>query len=153
LQSPTVVTTIVSLVTLLLWSYREGIVYALDGIDNTSSDPPYNLDFLEILAELSSRLIEVDRSGNKGLLVYLKEQLPEELTVEWEPLMVYQASLTGRKGADDTTSDKRRSANRQTGRLLISARGNCPFRFSTFIVGQPLNDLLALVLIKLYIVC
>ena len=112
--------------TLLLWFYREGIAYALDGIDNTSSDPPYNLDFLEILAELSSRLIEVDRSGNKGLLVYLKEQLPEELTVEWEPLMVYQASLTGRKGADDT-SDKRRSANRQTGRVLTSSRGNWPF--------------------------
>ena len=98
-----------------MWSYREGIAYALEGLDKTSSDPPYNIDFLEILAELSSRLIEVDRSGNRGLTVYLKEQLPEELADEWEPLVVYQASLTGRK--DDTVTDKRKSANKQTGRV------------------------------------
>ncbi|XP_065886790.1 cohesin subunit SA-1-like [Dysidea avara] len=97
----------------LVGLHREGIAYALEGLDKTSSDPPYNVDFLEILAELSSRLIEVDRSGNRGLTVYLKEQLPEELADEWEPLVVYQASLTGRK--DDTVTDKRKSANKQTG--------------------------------------
>jgi len=81
-------------------------------MDKNSTDPPYNLDFLEILAELSSRLIEVDRSGNKGLLVYLRDQLPEELPEEWEPLMIYQSSLAGRKGDDSNAgTDKRRSGN------------------------------------------
>ena len=68
------------------------------------TDAPYNLDFLEILTELSSRLLEVDRSGNKGLLVYLNDQLPNDVPLDdndWQSLVIYRASL-GAKRSDDT---------------------------------------------------
>ena len=71
------------------------------------NDPPYNVDFLEVLTELSSRLLEVDRSGNKGLLVYLNDQLPNDIPLdddEWQSLVIYRASL-GAKRSDDTISN------------------------------------------------
>lgn len=83
----------------------------MEGLDKTttSNDPPYNLDFLEILTELSSRLLEVDRSGNKGLLVYLNDQLPTNLPLdddEWQSLVIYRASLGGKRS--DDTIEKRK---------------------------------------------
>jgi len=94
--------------------YREGIAYALEGLDKTStpSEPPYNLDFLEVLTELSSRLLEVDRSGNKGLLVYLNDQLPADLPLdnnEWQSLVIYRASL-GSKKIDDSIEKRKDKA-------------------------------------------
>lgn len=93
--------------------YREGIAYALEGLDKTTSPdgPPYNLDFLEILTELSSRLLEVDRSGNKGLLVYLNDQLPADLPLdddEWQSLVIYRASLGTRRSDDTSNSMEKR---------------------------------------------
>ena len=82
----------------------------MEGLDKTTTpnDPPYNLDFLEILTELSSRLLEVDRSGNKGLLVYLDDHLPADLPLddEWQSLFIYRASLGGRR-SDESSVEKR----------------------------------------------
>lgn len=91
----------------LVGLHREGIAYALEGLDKLAppTDAPYNLDFLEILTELSSRLLEVDRSGNKGLLVYLNDQLPNDVPLDdddWQSLVIYRASL-GAKRSDDTS--------------------------------------------------
>ena len=90
---------------------REAIVYALEGLDKTATPdgPPYNLDFLEILTELSSRLLEVDRSGNKGLLVYLNDQLSPDLPLdddEWQALVIYRASLGGKRSEDSNIIEK-----------------------------------------------
>lgn len=84
----------------------------MEGLDKTTTpdDPPYNLDFLEILTELSSRLLEVDRSGNKGLLVYLDDHLPTDLPLdddEWQSLFIYRASLGGRR-SDENSIEKRK---------------------------------------------
>ena len=97
---------------MIILTYRDGITYALEGLDKTTTpdDPPHNVDFLEILTELSSRLLEVDRSGNKGLLVYLNDQLPTALPLddeEWQSLVIYRASLGGKRG-DDSSTEKRK---------------------------------------------
>ena len=52
----------------------------------------------------------MDRSGNKGLLVYLNDHLPTDLPLDddnWQALVIYRASLGGRKN-DDSTTDKRK---------------------------------------------
>lgn len=96
---------------------REGIVYALEGLDKMAAtdDVPYNLDFLEILTELSSRLLEVDRSGNKGLLVYLNDQLPANLSLdddEWQSLVIYRASLGGKRTDETNNSIEKRGKDK-----------------------------------------
>ena len=48
---------------------REGIQYALSG---SGSAVPRYVDFLQVLAEFSNRLLEVDKTGKKGVLVYLQ---------------------------------------------------------------------------------
>ena len=40
--------------------------------DHTPGTPPPQIDFLAILGEFSNRLLEVDRTGKKGVLVYLQ---------------------------------------------------------------------------------
>ena len=83
----------------------------MEGLDKTVTPdgPPYNLDFLEILTELSSRLLEVDRSGNKGLLVYLNDRLSTDLPLdddEWQALVIYRASLGGKRSEDSNIVEK-----------------------------------------------
>lgn len=80
----------------------------------TADDPPHNIDFLEILTELSSRLLEVDRSGNKGLLVHLNDQLPTDLPLdddEWQSLVIYRASLGGKRNDDSMEKRKDKAVN------------------------------------------
>ena len=81
-------------------SPREGIQFALSRQDGQSdTEPPSNLEFLLVLAEFSFRLLEVDRTGRKGVLAYLETQLPEgiweqvEGLSDWEPLRIYRSSL------------------------------------------------------------
>ena len=53
----------------------------------------------------------MDRSGNKGLLVYLNDQLPADLPVdddEWQSLVIYRASLGSRRNDDSSVIEKRR---------------------------------------------
>ena len=99
--------------TLCLLSCRDGITFALQQLEDTVGDaptPPPNLDFLQILSEFSYRLLEVDRSGKKGVATYLEDQLPEGLwgrvegLAEWEPLRSYFSTLTGREQATDTAN-------------------------------------------------
>ncbi len=60
-------------------------------------DPPPNIDFLMILNEFSHRLLAVDRTGERGVVSFLDDQLPEGLvqciknkTVQgWDSLMFY----------------------------------------------------------------
>lgn len=57
---------------------REGINFALslpDGI--TIGAPPPYVKFLTVLSEFSNRLLEVDRTGKKGVLVYLQVRMPQ----------------------------------------------------------------------------
>ena len=87
--------------TILALVYRDGIVFALsrpDGDDNPLSPPP-NLEFLLVLSEFSPRLLEVDRTGKKGVAVYLQGQLEEKMEgrVDWEALRAYQGSLGARE--------------------------------------------------------
>ena len=54
---------------------REGIQFALsrpDGQPAADGAPPPYLDFLTVLGEFSNRLLEVDKTGKKGVLVYLQ---------------------------------------------------------------------------------
>ena len=56
------------------WS-REGINFALSrpsGISLADGAPPPYVYFLSVLGEFSNRLLEVDRTGKKGVLVYLQ---------------------------------------------------------------------------------
>jgi len=75
--------------------HKEGIDFALHS-DGQSIDfrvPPPNLAFLEALAELSNKLIKIDK---KQLLSYLEKQLPEGFNPrgdEWQPLITYKNSL------------------------------------------------------------
>lgn len=54
---------------------REGINFALSlPVGHTvpaGAAPPY-VDFLSVLGEFSNRLLEIDRTGKKGVLVYLQ---------------------------------------------------------------------------------
>ena len=52
---------------------REGINFALTRLeDHTPGAPPPYIHFLSVLGEFSNRLLEVDRTGKKGVLVYLQ---------------------------------------------------------------------------------
>ena len=55
----------------LVGIHRDGIKYALscDGDDDeeTGDDAPPNLPFLDILSEFSFRLVQVDKTGSKGV--------------------------------------------------------------------------------------
>ena len=53
---------------------REGISFVLSSRpdDHVAGAPPPYIDFLTVLGEFSNRLIEVDRTGKKGVLVYLQ---------------------------------------------------------------------------------
>lgn len=56
-------------------AFREGIHFALSRPDShTVADgtPPPYVDFLSVLGEFSNRLLEVDKTGKKGVLVYLQ---------------------------------------------------------------------------------
>lgn len=90
------------------WSgcfYRDGIVFALSRPDEDADplSPPPNLEFLLVLSEFSPRLLEIDRTGKKGVAVYLQGQLGEgveeevEGRPEWEPLRVYRGTLESRE--------------------------------------------------------
>lgn len=95
--------------------YREGIQFALSGVDSDLSlaevkemDPPPNIDFLMILNEFSHRLLAVDRTGEKGVIAFLMEHLPEGVMTAvqnkklegWDSLLYYyrntSAPLTGK---------------------------------------------------------
>ena len=70
------------------------------------------------------QLLEVDRSGNKGLVVYLNDQLPNDLLLddaEWQSLVIYRASL-GAKKADDTISS---NIEKRKDKVNITKQGNC----------------------------
>lgn len=61
-------------------------MFAITGLDADpetdefeSAEPPPNLDFLVILNEFSHRLLMVDRTGDKGVIPFLKEHLPNGL--------------------------------------------------------------------------
>lgn len=55
--------------------FREGINFALSlPVGHTvtaGAGPPY-VDFLSVLGEFSNRLLEIDRTGKKGVLVFLQ---------------------------------------------------------------------------------
>lgn len=54
---------------------REGIDFALslpEGYAVTAGAAPPYVDFLSVLGEFSNRLLEVDKTGKKGVLVYLQ---------------------------------------------------------------------------------
>ena len=52
----------------LVGIHREGIKLALQGSTaDESQTPPPSLDFLEVIAEFSYRLLTVDRTGQKGV--------------------------------------------------------------------------------------
>ncbi len=83
---------------------REGIQFALTGLDSSLTldelddmDPPPNIDFLMVLNEFSHRLLALDRTGEKGVVSFLDQQLPEGLmlsiknkkTQGWDSLMFY----------------------------------------------------------------
>ena len=52
---------------------REGINFALTRPeDHTPGAPPPYINFLSVLGEFSNRLLEVDRTGKKGVLVFLQ---------------------------------------------------------------------------------
>lgn len=54
---------------------REGINFALslpEGHTVTVGAAPPYVDFLSVLGEFSNRLLEVDKTGKKGVLVYLQ---------------------------------------------------------------------------------
>ena len=67
--------------------------------DDEPLSPPPNLEFLLVLSEFSPRLLEIDRTGKKGVAVYLQGQLGEEVEgmPEWEALRVYQGTLETRE--------------------------------------------------------
>ena len=52
---------------------REGITFALSHPEGLveGAPPPY-VDFLSVLGEFSNRLLEVDKTGKKGVLVFLQ---------------------------------------------------------------------------------
>ena len=55
---------------------REGINFALTRPeDHTPGAPPPYIQFLSVLGEFSNRLLDVDRTGKKGVLVYLQVSL------------------------------------------------------------------------------
>lgn len=54
---------------------REGINFALSlpvGHTVTAGAAPPYVDFLSVLGEFSNRLLEIDRTGKKGVLVFLQ---------------------------------------------------------------------------------
>ena len=85
--------------------------------DDEPLSPPLNLEFLLVLSEFSPRLLEIDRTGKKGVAVYLQSQLGEgveeevEGMPEWEALRVYQGTLETRE---------KESANQSKNETLIT---------------------------------
>ena len=61
----------------IVCTHREGIKFALQEYDRNEEGvaedmvppPPQHLDFLEVLSEISFRLLPVDRTGEKGMSV------------------------------------------------------------------------------------
>ena len=105
---------------LCVLSCRDGITFALEQLEDTvegdTPTPPPNLDFLQVLSEFIYRLLEVDRTGKKGVAAYLEDQLPAGLLervegmAEWEPLRAFIRNLTGREQAADTTNQSEQEA-------------------------------------------
>ena len=109
--------------TVCLLCCRDGITFALEQLEDTVEGgtpvPPPNLDFLQVLSEFTYRLLEVDRTGKKGVAAYLEDQLPDglwervERLAEWEPLRSYIRNLTGREQATDTTNQSEQATASQ----------------------------------------
>lgn len=97
-------------------THRDGIVFALSKSPGKKEEeeedplaPPPHLDFLLVLSEFSFRLLDVDRHGNKGVIPYLKSQVPgevwEEGGEEWESFRIYRNSLSGKDQDTANTSE------------------------------------------------
>ena len=103
--------------------FRDGIQYALAKVGDTL----LNLDFLEVLAEFSWRLLEVDRTGKKGVLAYLQGLLPQEHKgeggghkgEEWRSLNMYRNSLVGQDGGG-TGKRKAKPRHKQKGKWSMT---------------------------------
>lgn len=124
----------------LVGIHRDGIKFALQREnDEDILTPPPQLDFIEVIAEFSFRLVNVDISGDKGMYViynlisrvilsiirlsFLKEQFEDHPLNEiteldgWEPLNNYITSLNRQEGAEshDTTGGVAQTKKRGRG--------------------------------------
>ena len=78
--------------------HRFGIKYST-AVDPDSQACP-NLSFLEIIAEFGHKLLDVDKSGEKGVLQYLESNMAEGVAPAGaiKSVKVYRDSFERRKG-------------------------------------------------------
>ncbi|CAI7999749.1 Cohesin subunit SA-2 [Geodia barretti] len=103
---------------MLVGIHREGINFALTRPeDHTPGAPPPYIQFLSVLGEFSNRLLDVDRTGKKGVLVYLQERLGEggwEVGRDgWTPLHLFRNMLAGGDGSVDGRAGRGRGKGKK----------------------------------------
>jgi len=105
--------------------HHQGIEYAMQGEDTPMYGPSANIGFLEIVKEFSFKLMKLDKTGDKGVLAYLDEQMRKNKfkarnNEDWRSYQLFVANL---KGAPlDEGKKAKASAVRSRGRPSTDKR-------------------------------
>jgi len=96
--------------------HREGILFSVNPLENPKdpTGPPPNLDFLEILAEFTNKLLKQDK---RVVLQYLDHRVasatPSSQGSHWQPLYTYRNSLMHGESDHPTVTAKRAYARKR----------------------------------------